>query len=334
MCSLTARRHVSKRAVHRTSIPWVCSADLRRLASFGVGGAAAALTPQRFDAVIADVLSRLYTFVSPHTADRIAEAMSATLPAPHTVEPRRAAAACLRMRLEDGWGRLRGLRRLAWHPAIDLEGIERVQEARAAGRGVVLWGMRFASATAIKQAFYRSELPLVHLSRVDHGAASTTALGLRLLSRLFCRAENPYLADRVQIPLDGSPGYLMRLRHHLRDGACVSIFGEHEGVQNVEASVLGARRAFAPGAPSIAWLENAALFTVYALRVGPYHYRVVVDREIPVEREIPRKRFAEQAVAEFARRLERLIIDHPADWQGWLYHHFEPGPRSDPPTPR
>ena len=71
MCSLTARRHVSKRAVHRTSIPWVCSADLRRLASFGVGGAAAALTPQRFDAVIADVLSRLYTFVSPHTADRI-----------------------------------------------------------------------------------------------------------------------------------------------------------------------------------------------------------------------------------------------------------------------
>ncbi len=300
-------------------------ADLPRVAALGVGGVAAVLTPRRFDPAVAEMLTRLHQVAAPRTAERVYARMRATLPALPDQEAREATRAWTRMRLEDTWGRLRGLRRRAWHPEIEVEGIDSVRAARRAGRGVVLWGMRFASATAIKQGFDQEGLPLVHVSRVDHGAPSTSALGLRTAS-WFCRAENPYLADRVQIPLDGSPRYLMRLRHHLRRGACVSIFGEHEGVQNVEAKVLGTPRFFAPGAPSLAWLEDAALFSVYALRTGPYRYRVVVDPEIPVRRKQPRKAFVEDAVGEFAGRLERLIVAHPADWQGWLYHRFEGDP--------
>lgn len=286
------------------------------------GTVAAALTPQGWDPAIASILVRLYAVAAPRTVDRVATNMAAVLPPSTALQPRKLAADYLRMRLEDMWGRLRGMRRFGWRPEIEIEGLERVREARSRGRGVILWSMRFSSSTAIKQVFHRAGLPLVHVSREDHGARTKTKLGVKVVAPMFCRAENPYLAARVQIPLDGSLGYLRDLRKHLRDNACVSIFGEHEGIQNVEVEILGTRRRFALGAPSLAWLENSVLFTVYPLRVGPCHYRVVIDKEIPVTRTIPRRQFAAQAVEEFGRRLQRLIVAHPADWQGWLYERY------------
>jgi lauroyl/myristoyl acyltransferase len=227
------------------------------------------------------------------------------------------------MRLDDMWGRVRGVWRYGWRPVIETEGLERVRKALYRGRGAVLWSMRFSSATAIKQAFFRAGLPLTHLSREQHGSPSRTRLGVRVVSPLYCRAENPYLAERVCIPLDGSLDYLNRLRQRLSENACVSIFGEHEGRQAAEVEVLGARWRFALGAPSLAWLEGAELLTVYALRTGPFQYRVVIDEPIAVDRSAPRKAFAAQALAQFAGRLERLILSYPGQWQGWLYRDFE-----------
>jgi lauroyl/myristoyl acyltransferase len=226
------------------------------------------------------------------------------------------------MRLEDIWGRLRGMRLFGWNPHIEWEGLDRLDAPLRDGRGIVLWSMRFSSATALKQAFYRQGLPFVHLSQVDHGSSTRTALGLRVAAPLYCRAENCYLKERIQIPLDGSLHYVQTLRARLREGRLVSIFGEHEGRQNYEAQLLGTVIKLALGAPSLASLENAALFTVAPVRVGPFRYRIIVDSAIPVDRGMPRRQFAEHAAAEYSRRLEARILQHPADWQGWLYRTF------------
>ena len=186
----------------------------------------------------------------------------------------------------------------------------------------MLWGMRLASATAIKQAFYHAGRPLVHLSRAQHGSPTDSRLGVGVAAKLYCRAENPYLRERVVIPLDGSPRYLQTLRRRLNENACVSIFGEHAGRQSVERPILTTRLAFAVGAPSLAWSEGAALLTVSAHREAPLSYRIEVDEEIPVDASLPRKAFAERAVDEFARRLEEKIRKFPSDWQGWAHHEF------------
>jgi lauroyl/myristoyl acyltransferase len=226
------------------------------------------------------------------------------------------------MRLEDIWGRLRGMCRFGWRPHIEWEGLERLDDALRDGRGIVLWSMRFSSATALKQGFHRQGLPFVHLSRVDHGSSTLTTLGLRVAAPIYCRAENCYLKERIQIPLAESLHYVQTMRERLRAGALVSIFGEHEGRQNYQAQMLGTTIPLALGAPSLAWLENADLFTVAPIRVGPFRYRIVVDQAIPVDRAKPRREFAELAAQEYARRLEARILQHPADWQGWLYRQF------------
>jgi lauroyl/myristoyl acyltransferase len=302
---------------------WFCWPDIRRSAVLAGGAAAAVFVPQGWDPLVVEFLWRLYFFGFQKTLSRISSKMAGVLPEnPENSFPA-LAEEFVRMRLEDMWGRVRGVRRFGWRPVIETEGLERVRQALDQGRGVILWSMRFSSATVIKQAFYHAGLPLTHLSREEHGSPSMTRLGVKIVGPLYCRAENPYLAERVRIPLDGSLGYLNRIRRRLRENGCVSIFGEHESRQSAAVEVLGARWRFALGAPSLAWLEGAELLTVYALRTGPSQYRVVIEEPIVVDRSAPRKVFAAQALSQFAQRLERLIVAHPGQWQGWFYRSFE-----------
>lgn len=293
--------------------------DVRSLLMLSAGSVVATAVPSRWDGMAAEGLLRAYRALRAKETSEIAALMARTLPSDPSRDWQALAEAHARMRLEDFWGRLRDIGPLRWRPTIELEGAELVQQALQRGRGAVLWMMRLASATVIKQAFHRAGMPLVHLSRAGHGAESNTRLAVSAVSPLLCRAENPYLKERIKIPPSGSLAYVSALRDRLQRNACVSIFGEHAGRQNVEAPFLGGRRRFAIGAPSLAWLEDSALLTVYAVRTGPFAYSVVINEPIPVDAKASRKAFAAQAVREYARGLERLIERHPADWQGWSY---------------
>jgi lauroyl/myristoyl acyltransferase len=278
------------------------------------------VVPRRADAAVVAAWLRLYRRLGARTLAEIAARMERHLPAPWPGEaPRRMAERHVEARIEDMWGRVRGLRRDRYVPAIEVEGIDRLRAALQRGRGAVVWCMRVGSATVIKLGFRQAGLPLTHLSRADHGSATRTRLGVAVVAPLFRRVEDAALAERVQIPLDDSLGYLRTLEDRLAANRCVSIFGEHSGRQPVEVQVLGFSRRFAQGAPSIAWRAGAALFTAYALRESPLRHRVVIEEELPVDRTLPRKEFAERAVHEFTRRLEACVLRDPAQWHGWFY---------------
>lgn len=296
--------------------------DVRRICTLTCGGLLAQCIPERASASVTRILLRAYQLLLDQNVRDLERKIGKALPADSRTDPGAIAEQHILMRLEDVWGRLRGIRLFGWNPHIEWEGLERLDAPLHDGRGIILWSMRFSSATVLKQGFYRQRAPFVHLSRADHGSSTLTTLGLRVAAPLYCRAENCYLKERIQIPVDESLNYVQTLRERLRAGNLVSIFGEHEGRQNYEARLLGTTIKLALGAPSLAWLENAALFTVAPIRVGPFRYRILVDEAIPTDLAMPRRKFAEQAAQEYARRLEARILQHPADWQGWLYREF------------
>lgn len=296
--------------------------DVRRIGTLTCGGLLAQVIPARADPFLTRGLFQAYPLLFAKTLRELETKFRKALPADSRPDPGAIARDHLLMRLEDTWGLLRGMRRFGWRPEIEWDGFERLEAPLREGRGIVLWSMRFSSATALKQGFYRQGLPFVHLSRTTHGSSTRTTLGLRVAAPLHDRAENCYLADRVQIPLDQSLNYVETLREHLRAGKLVSIFGEHEGRQNYETELLGTKLKLALGAPSLAWLENAALFTIAPIRVGPFRYRIFVDEPIPVDRAMPRREFAQFAAEQYTSRLRARILQYPADWQGWLYRRF------------
>ena len=294
--------------------------DLRRLGALLIGGAATAVWPARWDPILVESWFRLYRVVGGKTLDRIVSRMERHLPAAPGGETHRALAEHhVRSRIEDMLGRVRGLRRSGYRPAIEIVGVEHLRSALSRGRGAVVWGMRVGSATVMKQGFRDAGFPLVHLSRADHGSLTQTRVGLGVVAPLYRRGEDVLLRERVQIPLSDSLAYLRTVGERLAANQCVSIFGEHPGRQTIEVAVLGLSRRFALGAPSLAWRGNAGLLTAYVLRLGSFRHRLVIEEEIPVDTALPRRRFAERAVHEFAARLERSIRRHPGDWQAWFY---------------
>jgi len=122
------------------------------------------------------------------------------------------------------------------------------------------------------------------------------------------------------IPTDQSLGYMRVLLDHLGANRVVSIAGD--GVarrQNVAATLLGREARFAPGAPGLAWRMGSALLPLHVVRDGPLDYRIVIDKEIELDRKVDKAVFIDRAVGEFARRLEQRVLQHPADW-AWYSH--------------
>ena len=290
--------------------------DIANLVLYLGGCVAATALPSRADGAAVEAMAALYRLMCPARCRELRELMRRRAGGDRDWDA--ALARQTRARFEDFWGRMREMGPRAWTPRIELAGEENVRRALETGRGAVLWCMRTGGPLAMQMAFGRAGLPLVHLSRSNHGAGgSSTRAAAALVSPLYARAEAGHVGERVLIPANGSVQYLQTLRQRLRENRCVSIFGEYAGRQNVEAPFLGGRRPFAVGAPSLAWLENSALLPVWSERLAPFDYRVIAGVPIAADRSRPRKQFAAEAVAEFARRMEMVVRTRPEDWHNW-----------------
>ena len=296
--------------------------DLRSLMLLSSGYVATALVPPRFDAALVTQVMSGPLLVRERWVRLIAERMRVILqPLLPDADYHALATAYCRMFRENEWMRWRAMHGGVVPVSTTVVGSPHLEAARARGRGVILWGMSFCETLVVKIGLQRSGVAVVHLSTANHGAAwPPTRLGLRLVAPLYTAAETPYLAERVVIPPNRSLGYMHALMDRLAANCCVSIAGD--GVaqrQNVAARVLGRDAHFAPGAPGLAWKMGSALLPLHVVREAPLRYRVVIDGEIAVDRNLGKSAFIDRAVGEFARRLERRVLEHPADW-AWYSH--------------
>jgi lauroyl/myristoyl acyltransferase len=303
--------------------------DLPRLASLGFGYLATGLLPRRWDGPASDLLFTLCRPFLPRRdlADKMRRVLGDGLAGR---EPQALAEAYYRFYIEDGWGRLRDLHRHGSLVRLELSGREHLDAALAAGHGAVLWVMSLSGSRIPKAALWQAGIPLVHLTRPEHGAPSPSRLALRVLAPWHRRAERRYLADAVVRPA-GFPSFLESLRAVLHENRCLSITTAAIGRQLVAAPFLGGQVRFATGAPALAHASGAALLTVYGYRLGRLHYQVVIEPPLDLDRSLPRREYVRGAVAQLARRLESHVIAHPADWQGWRSAaSIEPAARRKP----
>jgi hypothetical protein len=299
----------------------MCLEDLRSLMLLSSGYLATAIVPRRYDAwFVPRVMSG--ALVRDRWVRQIAERMRLVLqPRLPDADFHAFALEHCRMFRENQWMRCRAMHRGAVPVTTTVVGLPHLESARARGRGAILWGMSFCETLVVKMGLCRAGVPLVHLSTVNHGSAlPPTRLGLSLVAPMYTSAELPYLTERVVIPTNHSLQYMRVLMDRLAANSCVSIAGD--GVaqrQNVAATVLGREARFAPGAPGLAWKMGSALLPLHVVREGPLNYRIVIDEEIEMEGNLDKPTYIDRAVREFARRLERRVLERPSDW-AWYSH--------------
>jgi len=217
-------------------------------------------------------------------------------------------------------GRVRGMHPRAWDPQIEVEGGEHVEAALREGRGAILWRMDCGDTMLLQHAAWEQGWPLVQLSSAVHGV-SDSQFGLRVGGPLYARPENAYLTERVRVPADWSFGYLPRLIRALHGNQVVAILGEVVARQNVVVSVLGGTRPLPTGAPALAHRTGASLIPAATVRDGRWRYRLKLGPPIDVDRSLRRREATDLALAEFGRRMEAVLVEHPGDWNGWWRLH-------------
>jgi len=297
--------------------------DCRAVLVLAAGYLATGLVPRRLDGWLVPRLLKSRLIVRRDSMGRMKERIRSVLgDFPLSRDLGDVARQCAVVGRENQWLRWRATHGDNLPVRTSVEALHVLESALQRGRGAVLWGFDFCDPLLVKVALARAGQHLVHLSTPEHGTSSPSSeFGRAVVSPLYCLPENRFIDERVMIPLDGSLGYMRTLMDRLKNNRCVYIAGERRARRAItRASVFGRSASFARGAPGLAQRMGSPLLPIYVVRDGPLHYRAVIDGEIGADRELEKERFIDQAVAEFARRLESHVVAHPAEWGWWSSH--------------
>lgn len=283
-----------------------------------VGWVLAAALPHSADARMVDWIAALWRRTKTAEARKVVGRIRAALPG--RFDEQRATALMsewYRRRAELTWGRLRELHRSGWKVGLEIEGLEHLTTVREHGKGAVVWYMSFCESFLMMRAMADAGVPVGHLSLYSHGVPGRSRFGFATAGRMYRAAENRYLQARVVMRNRTSPGYFKQLGALLKTNHAVTVRGDLAASgSSVGALCLGVECEFASGAARLAFQSGAPLLTAYAQRVAPFHYRVVIEEAITVDR-TQKKVFVSDAVAEFGRRLDAQLAGNAPDWEGW-----------------
>lgn len=222
-----------------------------------------------------------------------------------------------------------------WQPRIVLEGEAYLQHALDQGNGAVLWLAPFVFYSGpTKIALHRRGYTVSHLSSPLHGF-SDSRYGITVLNPIQCRPEERLIKERIIFDRNAPSTSMRRMVRALRANEVVSIAAAStEGLEAVEAPLLGGITPVAVGAPRLAALTGAPLLPVFTLRERDGVFRVTIDRPIPLD---PGRSSDERcigAAVDFFRRLEPRVRRHPEQWRGWSKWRAVNGPASSITTER
>ncbi len=310
-----------RRGQVRRHLGWLAK-DMAALMRLTAGGLVSRVLPPRFDGRLTIALGNVAARIQPGRLEEMAVGMAEALPSATGVDWSRVAADRRRIFVEELWARSVSVWPHRWQPDISVGGLANLQEARAANNGVILWRTSGVGTLVTPIGLWRAGVPVVHLSAQFHGSASPGWISRHIVSRWIVRGENAYLAERVVIPTDRSRQYLRVLVERLQAGAVVSIIGDVDAQTPITACVAGMSLSFATGTPSLARLTGCAVLPVFESWKGPQTYRVDIQEPIVIDRSHSRQALAQEAIEEFASRLDAWLALHPASWRRW--HHVVP----------
>ncbi len=249
----------------------------------------------------------------------------------------------LRIAIMDGYMEerlqlLRDYRPGGWRPTFDIKGMGQIEEARAAGRGCVLWVCPFTySDIATKVGLHQAGLDVTHLSAFSRGFSPNSCylwtrsrFGMKFLSPLRTAIENRYIKERITVPLEGSLGYLRTLERRLKQGGLVSMRCGEVGQRVFDLHFMEGTISIASGPVSLARSTGAALLPVFTIPDGPGHFRISIEPPLQPSAGSSGRGRDEDVVRQYCRLLESYVLRYPHLWSGWYHMSREPAAQSEP----
>jgi len=215
-------------------------------------------------------------------------------------------------------------------PPVEINGLQHLEQAIAAGNGVVLWeSSNFGHRVLAKLVLSSLGFKLVQVHAQDHVEGllyvgqEPTRLFRRVIQPAFTALELGFLEEILVLEPAHSLNHARMIANRLRANAivCVAADGLH-GSRFVELEFMGFQRRFPTGIASLGRMSRAAILPIFCFRDGAGRGHLVIGqpRDIP-----PARDAAGAAMRHYARLLESYVRRLPGQYRAW--HLLTSAPR-------
>ena len=192
---------------------------------------------------------------------------------------------------------------------LELVGREHLDAARSQGRGVILASGHFFASRLAKRVLKQRGVPIVsvrHPAPPDPGMGRS---GRRWLQDRYMRFLHTVIGDEI---VSTAPDCAMQIMRRLRSGEIVNLHIDAPfATQSMRAPFLGQDQTFSDNLARLIRLTDAALVPFW---FSGDHRGLKIEFEPALEQ----THAPEQFMPELLERLERRVLDQPADYELWI----------------
>ena len=197
----------------------------------------------------------------------------------------------------------------------EIEGLDRLEQARSAGQGVILLTVHFCAIRIAKQHLASIGYPILTVRDEIAEGDWWGRLGRRILAPRRREFLQAIMGESVDVQ---DRGCVLKIVGRLRSGGLVNIhFDGLAGARTTPWTFLGAPRNFSAGIFDIVRLSGCAVVPMLCLGRSS-DFRIVFGPRLDVVHEPGRDAFMQANLPAFVATMEQQILHHPEEWEQWM----------------
>ena len=194
-------------------------------------------------------------------------------------------------------------------------GLDHLEQARAAGKGVLILTAHFYASRIAKRYLTKLGYPVMTVRVQPSSGAMTSRLGRRFLYPRYAEFLHRVFRDEVYVH---QPDCALRILKRLRSGGLVNIHLDGQHLRKaVEWPFLGAPWRFPAGYFELIRASGCQVVPMLATGNGA-GVRIQFGEALETIPADGSDEFAAANLPLLAGAIERQIRDHPEDWSKWI----------------
>jgi lauroyl/myristoyl acyltransferase len=196
-----------------------------------------------------------------------------------------------------------------------IEGLEHLEQARSAGKGVILLTVHFCATRIAKQHLASIGYPILTVRDEIAEGDWWGRLGRRTLAPRRMKFLQAIMGESVNVQ---DRGCVLKIVGRLRSGGMVNIhFDGLAGARTTPWAFLGAPRNFSTGIFDIVRLSGCTVVPMLCLGRSS-GFRIVFGPILDTVQTPDRDKFIQANLPAFVETMEQQILKHPEEWEQWM----------------
>ncbi|MBL8293189.1 MAG: lysophospholipid acyltransferase family protein [Bryobacterales bacterium] len=199
--------------------------------------------------------------------------------------------------------------------APQIHGFDHLTRALSRGHGALLLTGHFYAMRLGKRHLAGMGYPVMSVRKGEPPDEWMGRLGARFIQPRYVEFLHQVIGDEVFIE---DPQCSLKIFRRLRSGGLVNVHFDASFTRHpVFLPFLGGTKRFATGMIEIVRLSNCAVVPMQCLG-NQRGWSIRFDEPLTLHPAASREEFADRNIQQFVDTLERQILEHAEEWEGWI----------------